>query len=323
MVAFEGCVRSASRGVCDPDRAETLFSEVQALQPDDFWAEVGQRSVRAFREPNAENAKSLLRVAEHPEVDGYLRETIALQVSGRFQLPNDLRDQAYKVTLAFESSSTPLAMRTINYANFLMEDARRFADARKVLSEFRSKQSSVSPAIGFGIAKAYLLEARQISATPGAENQSLVQSAMQEVSDQQAFRSYLEQRNYLRALEPLLPALALNDVDQAGRSPLCIAALKAKEHEVAALLASGAEVDALSCEGTTALAGVIRHFDSPSRSKVQIAKLLMRAGADPNPVIFLDSGARAKQACSADSGLPHCENLLRPVLQAAWETTSS
>jgi len=177
---------------------------VQALQlsPTDLWANLASLALAARENISLDAAKQLLEIAKDDKFDGFAREYAIATITRLNELPRSMREEAYRAALGFVSI-TPLATKTEDLAEFLIEERKDPAQARRVLKKFLTTSPDAEYAKVL-LAETYLLEAEAISPTPKNANAALIAEAKALFGNMSPLTRHLSVRPKLTRLQSLL-----------------------------------------------------------------------------------------------------------------------
>ncbi|MGE3807946.1 MAG: hypothetical protein AB7K24_25050 [Gemmataceae bacterium] len=305
-----------SRG--NPAEAARRFQAALKAQPTDLFAYISLQLIEFQLTQSEADAEDLLAIASVQTLPGGLRERVAATVAREHSVDPDYRERAYQEQLSFDSA-TPRWMKQINYARFLITVAGKIDQGRMQLY-------SVDPAVQESnrdwqevTAISYLMEARSLDAVPTPRNKVLIEKAMSVLhGDPSGLKASLAGGALWETLAPLVPSTFDPDiVDRYGRNQLCNAAMTRNAGMALEAIAAGTDVNSPNCDGTTALAAVLRGTRFPPDAlDIDMLKILLANEAEPDPILFSGTTERFREWCASERG---CMEALGALFDDYWK----
>ena len=300
------------------DSARPLLARAVAAQPEDLRAAFVQMRLQSLDAPKGDGPGRLLKALRDPALPPDLREDAQTTLLSLTALDLDRKEEAMREGLRFESQ-TPRWHKATALARLLAEESGKVAEARSLAQSVVDDAAAPHEArheAAIVVAETWLMEAAGIDPAPSPRNARQVAAAKAVMEGDMVPVAGRIRR--FHDLSRLLPFVA--DVeDPEARGPdgltlLCRGAQLLEESKIRRALDAGAKVDG-DCSGSTALAYVVRQGPGLWEMKTGVVRMLLDAGADPDPKLYPGSTYTAMSFCA--EGLPGCEIHLLPMLEEA------
>ena len=254
------------------EAAGRLLNEVEQKSPTDLWIYMNRLRLEALRSPSRDLRARLLEIIRDPAFPPNARESAARSARS---LPNQTPQEFEEVLTARLDidSSVGMACKAADLAFFLSESQKRYADVIKLLE---SPRSTAGDCLGLEmnrvlLAQAYLMQAANISAGPGAANKTLVDKASALLNgDFTGLASHVAGRPQEAKLEPFL-------ADLSGETKLCRAIGQFAFVTVAMELAAGADPNG-TCHDVSLVGSLVymETTENPNERRAMMSSLLAR-----------------------------------------------